>query len=719
MRKRKEADFLNLPPIKLSKPKKTRTEINHDYYKNLKKDPSKYTPRLERQREISKKNRDESMANPEKKASSNEKTADRMRKYRQRMKENGQQSKKQKVMTRKDAELHEKKRENDKLRKRAERANWSHQKRKAESLKASKRYELKKSSKVKEKEYNAPQIDNPRKPTKAARYKALSRAIAGLPKNLEARQQTVIDLCKKYKVTTWEPIPLFRNDRKLNRELIKKLHVLKNREVYKRLKNAFGLSKSRISYWGKKKLGKKVSKKQEAVIQFFKENCRVIPGKRGEKQVLEEPIEELFQKFKTTNNAQVSKSFFFKHRPTLIKKMADMKFNQSLCEVCENFRLICKSLAQHEPLFLRSKHGIINNFLCTKEGTFHQQTCIERTCNDCEHLDLTTFDNKLQLKIQTEQWLYKQTEKGVKRKVLVQEEKMLRECLEIFKQQMKTMPKHLFTAQWQYTMFLQQQKTVKPGQLMTVMDFAENYRCVNQDEVQAAYWNYKQATVHPMVNYYKCDTCGEVVTATVVAISDDLTHDSHAVEIFIRENIKHLRSSVTNLQELVQWSDGCGVQYKSKQPFASLQTAPQRYCVSSVTRNFYGSRHGKNPSDGVNAHVKNKATRAVLCRRAIIQNARDLFIFLERNMTSIVSCETHTSRHFVYVSSDEIKRTAAACITLKGTRMVHSIKARNGRKISYRNLTCICAGCEIATKCENSHWVNKWMMANMLLVSLL
>ena len=213
-------------------------------------------------------------------------------------------------MTRKDAELQEKKRENDKLRKRAERANWSHQKKKAESLKASDRYKLKKSSKVKEIEYNAPQIDNPRRPTKAARYKALSRAIAGLPKNLESKQQTVIDLCKKYKVTTWEPIPLFRKDKKLTRELMKKLHVFQNRESTKRLKIVFGLSKSRISYWGKKKMGKKVSIKQEAVKQFFKDNCRVIPGKSGEKLVLEEPIEELYQIFKTTNNAQVSVSFF-------------------------------------------------------------------------------------------------------------------------------------------------------------------------------------------------------------------------------------------------------------------------------------------------------------------------------------------------------------------------------------------------------------------------
>ena len=126
------------------------------------------------------------------------------------MKEAGQQSKKKKVMTRKDAELQEKKREIDKLRKRAERANWTYQKKKAESLKASCRYKQKKSFKVKEIKLNAPQVDNPRRPTKAARYKALSRAIAGLPKNLESRQQTVIDLCEKYKVTTWEPIPLYR-----------------------------------------------------------------------------------------------------------------------------------------------------------------------------------------------------------------------------------------------------------------------------------------------------------------------------------------------------------------------------------------------------------------------------------------------------------------------------------------------------------------------------
>ena len=108
LRKRKEADFLPLPPIKLSKPKKTRADINHDYYENLKKDPSKYRNLLERQRRVSKKNRVEMMANPEKKASYNEKTAERMRKYRLRMKEKGHQSKTPKIMTRKEAELQEK-----------------------------------------------------------------------------------------------------------------------------------------------------------------------------------------------------------------------------------------------------------------------------------------------------------------------------------------------------------------------------------------------------------------------------------------------------------------------------------------------------------------------------------------------------------------------------------------------------------------------------------
>ena len=40
------------------------------------------------------------------------------------------------------------------------------------------------------------------------------------------------------------------------------------------------------------------------------------------------------------------------------------------------------------------------------------------------------------------------------------------------------------------------------------MDFGENYNCHYQDEAQSANWSYKQATIHPMVTYYRYPDCG-------------------------------------------------------------------------------------------------------------------------------------------------------------------------------------------------------------------
>lgn len=45
-----------------------------------------------------------------------------------------------------------------------------------------------------------------------------------------------------------------------------------------------------------------------------------------------------------------------------------------------------------------------------------------------------------------------------------------------------------------------------------VADFAENYRCTHQDEIQSAYYQYQQVTIHPIVAYYKCDKYENVVS---------------------------------------------------------------------------------------------------------------------------------------------------------------------------------------------------------------
>ena len=61
---------------------------------------------------------------------------------------------------------------------------------------------------------------------------------------------------------------------------------------------------------------------------------------------------------------------------------------------------------------------------------------------------------------------------------------------------------------------------------VVVCDFAENFLCKYQDEVQSAHWGYSQVTVHPTLLTYSCPHCNDTVTDYLIFLSDDLYHDA-------------------------------------------------------------------------------------------------------------------------------------------------------------------------------------------------
>ena len=73
------------------------------------------------------------------------------------------------------------------------------------------------------------------------------------------------------------------------------------------------------------------------------------------------------------------------------------------------------------------------------------------------------------------------------------------------KEEVRFLAQHLFRADWQWAQFLSM-KNLDPfprDTVLMVMDFAENFTCNYQDEVQAAHWAHDQVTVHPTVTYYR------------------------------------------------------------------------------------------------------------------------------------------------------------------------------------------------------------------------
>ena len=85
-------------------------------------------------------------------------------------------------------------------------------------------------------------------------------------------------------------------------------------------------------------------------------------------------------------------------------------------------------------------------------------------------------------------------------------------------------------------------KQLQKGDILMVMDFAQNWAHKRQDEIQGAYWLRCQTTLHPIIIYYPCpEDCCHLICDEVIVISDDLVHDSFAVKAFMDRVLEHLK----------------------------------------------------------------------------------------------------------------------------------------------------------------------------------
>ena len=198
----------------------------------------------------------------------------------------------------------------------------------------------------------------------------------------------------------------------------------------------------------------------------------------------------------------------------------------------------------------------------------------------------------------------------------------------------------------------------------------------------------------------------------MIFISEDTQHDFDAVHHFsglAREHLKIKR----NLQILkaVRFSDGCSAQYKSKGPIADIAHSEMDYKFPTQ-HNYFGSRHGKGPSDGESAVVKSLASAAVKSGEHTIATAWEMYRFLLENAVRDGDCNTHFRRTVFFVPGMDIKRDRGRQIkTVNGTRILHSIESTASEQtILTRALSCFCPGClaDDATNCQNQAYVKPW-----------
>ena len=212
--------------------------------------------------------------------------------------------------------------------------------------------------------------------------------------------------------------------------------------------------------------------------------------------------------------------------------------------------------------------------------------------------------------------------KNVSRKTYITKKATFAELVDHLCTLLVTYARHMFDARWQQKAFAFIKDKFKPTELVSVIDFSENYTTFFQDAVQASYWVNTQVTLFQIVVWYKY-SCTESPTVReyIVFISNDLKHDYNAVHLF--QTIAYgfvCNNRGVRINRIIEFSDGCASQFKSHGPFADISNSIQDFGVP-IERHFFGSPHGKNDSDGVSGVIKSAVRRAVTTNRCTVSSA--------------------------------------------------------------------------------------------------
>lgn len=137
--------------------------------------------------------------------------------------------------------------------------------------------------------------------------------------------------------------------------------------------------------------------------------------------------------------------------------------------------------------------------------------------------------------------------------------------------------------------------------------------------------------------------------------------------------------------KIVNFTDGCSSQYKSKIPFMDISCSKDDLDIE-VERHFFGSGHGKGPVDGCSGVVKAAWTRAVIAGN-VLSTAGDIFSFVTKNVTKD---DELFKRTFVFVDKKDAPRQRSLrkeALTIPGTRQLYCVKSvAQGKVLTRKSL---------------------------------
>lgn len=337
---------------------------------------------------------------------------------------------------------------------------------------------------------------------------------------------------------------------------------------------------------------------------------RALPSKRyatkkGPGYVMQQTLKQAYNLFQAEHSSvKVGYTCFTKLKPGNVRKISATFLDTCQCVYCLNVRLkvlaINRAITRHGldlSLKLEDERSVVRMLLCEKEGDsmFHKPQCVQGKCQHCGDHERTLQGHYQPLLNANPTISWSKWDRGpAGREPVVKSEpaqNLVKELVAdvVTPSRNGSFVKHLFTAHWQHHQYRHLKEKLKVGQVLVVMDFAENKNSASQDEIKSAHFNKVRFSFHPVVAFYRSPD-GDLVRHALDFVSDDILHDCNSVHHFTTCTIRYFKEKGV-LQpgcQLFIFSDNCAAQYKNKGTFADLS-----HYTESVQRLYYGAEHGK------------------------------------------------------------------------------------------------------------------------------
>ena len=274
--------------------------------------------------------------------------------------------------------------------------------------------------------------------------------------------------------------------------------------------------------------------------------CRNVDGKtKLSKRHMLMKLREAYSMFvEEVGKKEVCFSRFCNLRPVDVLLNSEMPLDVCLCKVHENFISLVYALF---PSLTYCSSWITDHVICKKDEL--DAICLKGACVNCNKGQNVIHLSAAGDEVNLSRWQSESSEKRLQKvKLTLQHSDAVANFVDLLPHFLR----HQYIKRNQEKMYRLDKASESKDRLVIQIDFAENYTCFHQAEIQAAHWHQQQITLFTACCWWNLRMDSFVVVSDSI-VHDKITAISYLVNVLDKILLKY---SIRNIKEISVWSDG-------------------------------------------------------------------------------------------------------------------------------------------------------------------